>query len=155
MGWRPARITKSLGLLPFLLLLTGGFAAFADEPVTIATLVSNSSYFDHHTVVVRGMARQVKVYPPMGPSFSGCAMSYGAYTFALDDGTGLIQVRVNGACVPGVVLPVAQARMVVVEGVFRAMSRGGDLMTLAMPQLEAHSIRELTEEGTSARNHFR
>jgi hypothetical protein len=137
------------------LLLAGSTAAFASEPVTIATLVSNGGYYDHHPVIVQGIVRHVNVFPPSGPSLSGCGVLYGAYTFTLDDGTGSIQVRVKGACVPGVVLPVTPDSRVVITGVFRAMSRGGRILALAMPQLDAHTIHQLAAEETGVRNHVR
>ena len=142
MELRFARLTRDCLFVSFLLFFLGGSVSLADEPISIGTLLSSSSIYDHHMVAITGIARQLELYEPQRGY--GCVM-YGAYSFLLDDGTGTIQVNVSGSCTPGVVLPVSTGNKVIVEGIFHVTSRDSGGTIRSSPQLESKNIRELAD----------
>lgn len=70
--------------------------ALTDEPVPIGDVVADPEGRHLELVTLRGTVRQVKAIAPYFQS-SGTAC-YGAYSFTLEDDTGVITVAVLGLC---------------------------------------------------------
>jgi len=70
--------------------------AIADEPIAIGDIVADPDPYHLRLVTLHGTVRQVKALEPYSQT-SGTTC-YGAYTFTLEDDTGLIGVAVLGVC---------------------------------------------------------
>ncbi len=87
----------ALGLVLALgLLAPGGPARADDEPVPIGEVIADPDAHHMRLVLLQGTVRQITQLPPYSPATD--TTCYGAYTFALEDETGSIEISVLGFC---------------------------------------------------------
>jgi hypothetical protein len=86
-----------LGLVLTLgLLAPGGPARADDEPVPIGEVVADPDAYHMRLIFMQGSVRRVTQLPPYSPATE--TTCYGAYTFALEDQSGSIEISVLGFC---------------------------------------------------------
>lgn len=121
---------------------TTSFAS--DQFVNIEKNLASPQWYQLHTVTLRGTVRNVQPYPPR--FIYNCGWDMSSYTFVLDDGTGSMDIHVNGLCGrPAIAIPIQSGDRVTVQAVisvFPEMQTGTDhqivraTATRLMPLLE-------------------
>jgi hypothetical protein len=83
--------TLLIGVLP-----VGPAWAAEEEPLAIVSIIEDADAYHLRMVTLQGRVHQVhELDPYFLPNGTAC---YGAYTFALEDQTGMIEVAVVGLC---------------------------------------------------------
>ena len=88
--------------LPLLVLCGLGVVAFAQEVVSIGSVLADTQSYHLKDVVLRGKARNIV---ELSPYRTGIMLCWGTYTFTLEDGTGSIGVSVQGPCTMNIMDP--------------------------------------------------
>lgn len=95
-GHAPAHVLAARLLVISCLLSCSTAIALTDEPVPIGDVVADPDGYHLELVTLRGTVRRVKAIAPYSQN-SGVEC-YGAYSFTLEDDTGVITVAVLGLC---------------------------------------------------------
>lgn len=94
------------------------------EAVQISAIMADPGAFQTHFVTLQGRAQDLSIIPLT--SSMKCGPTYNAYTFKLDDGTGVIEGEFLGNCWdPNTPVPFADGDLIVIEGQVLVMDSGG------------------------------
>jgi hypothetical protein len=140
-------ISRNCLLLASLLLFAGGVPSFASDQLLISTLLSRSTSYQLHEVILTGTVGQVVLQPPRFVEEAACTI-HGAYSFVLTDETGWILVDVDGKCgsAPGppVLVPVSTGEHIVLEGTVVVLTQGLTMDPVVKLQARSLRVRQLT-----------
>ena len=96
-------------LLSFLVLCGLGAVAFGGEALSVGTVLADPRAYHMQEVTLHGKVRDVR---GMAPFRKGVLLCWGFYTFTLEDGTGAIEVFVQGPCTMNIMDPTVKPAQV-------------------------------------------
>lgn len=148
-GTSPPRVAPTRALAALMILAALGPPAGAEEvPLPISRILDDPNEYHLTTATLEGTVTDVHALEPYyTPSGAAC---YGAYTFALTDGTGSLTIDVLGFCGTPVFRPppIADGDRVVVNAHIRVPGHQGyfkGLIGVPLPEQDTARVRGIAE----------